>query len=150
MFIVHEMQGIVGTGVCLYLQTWCVGMKGPVFLAMWNPLSLLLTLLCSSLLGETIHLGRYIPVVTINCSGVDSNNIEIFQMTPKRSLLLFFSVLGGILLVGGLYSMLWGKRKEETQLAMPTDHHEEQSSKEKQLYAKECEIKEPASSDQQV
>lgn len=110
-------SGIVGTGVCLYLQTWCVGMKGPVFLAMWNPLSLLLTLLCSSILGETIHLG---------------------------------SVLGGILLVGGLYSMLWGKRKEETQLAMPTDHHEEQSSKEKQLYAKECEIKEPASSDQQV
>jgi hypothetical protein len=33
------MQGIVGTGVCFYLQTWCVDMKGPVFLAMWNPLS---------------------------------------------------------------------------------------------------------------
>ncbi|RLN30213.1 hypothetical protein C2845_PM05G09900 [Panicum miliaceum] len=117
MFIVHEMQGIVGTGICLYLQTWCVGMKGPVFLAMWNPLSLLLTLLCSSLLGETIHLG---------------------------------SILGGILLVDGLYSVLWGKRKEETQLAMPQDHHEEQSSKAKQLDAKECEVKEPASSDQQV
>ncbi|CAL4896139.1 unnamed protein product [Urochloa decumbens] len=52
-------SGIVGTGVCLYLQTWCVGMKGPVFLAMWNPLSLLLTVLCSSLLGETVHLGRW-------------------------------------------------------------------------------------------
>jgi hypothetical protein len=48
-------------------------MKGPVFLAMWNPLSLLLTLLCSSLLGETVHLGRYIPVATINFSGVNSN-----------------------------------------------------------------------------
>jgi hypothetical protein len=39
-------------------REWCVGMKGPVFLAMWNPLSLLLTILCSSLLGETVHLGR--------------------------------------------------------------------------------------------
>uniref|UniRef100_A0A0A9CGV5 Secreted protein n=1 Tax=Arundo donax TaxID=35708 RepID=A0A0A9CGV5_ARUDO len=35
-------------------------MKGPVFLAMWNPLSLLLTVLCSSLLGEAVHLGRCI------------------------------------------------------------------------------------------
>ncbi|OEL18459.1 WAT1-related protein [Dichanthelium oligosanthes] len=51
--------GIVGTGVCLYLQTWCVGMEGPVFLAMWNPLSLLLTVLCSSLLGEAVYLGRH-------------------------------------------------------------------------------------------
>jgi hypothetical protein len=58
--------------------------------------------------------------------------------------------LGGILLVGGLYSVLWGKRKEEIQLVMPQDHHEEQSSKEKQLDAKECEVKEPASLDQQV
>ncbi|RCV15589.1 hypothetical protein SETIT_3G068700v2 [Setaria italica] len=86
---------------------------------MWNPLNLLLTVFCSSLLGQTVHLG---------------------------------SVLGGILLVGGLYSVLWGKRKEETRLAMPPDHLEEQSSsKEKQLLdAKECEVKEPASSDQQV
>ncbi|CAL4903340.1 unnamed protein product [Urochloa decumbens] len=85
-------SGIVGTGVCLYLQTWCVGMKGPVFLAMWNPLSLLLTVLCSSLLGETVHLG---------------------------------SILGGILLVGGLYCVLWGKNKEETRAATASDHQEQ-------------------------
>ena len=54
----RRLQGIVGTGVLFYLQTWCVGMEGPVFVAMWNPLSLLLTVLCSSLLGETVHLGR--------------------------------------------------------------------------------------------
>ncbi|PVH61656.1 hypothetical protein PAHAL_3G087800 [Panicum hallii] len=56
-------SGIVGTGACYYLQTWCVGMEGPVFLAMWNPLSLLLTVLCSSLLGETVHLGRQVSWV---------------------------------------------------------------------------------------
>ncbi|CAN6326387.1 unnamed protein product [Urochloa humidicola] len=87
-------SGIVGTGVCFYLQTWCVGMKGPVFLAMWNPLSLLLTVLCSSLLGETVHLG---------------------------------SILGGILLVGGLYCVLWGKNKEETRAAMASSDRGEQS-----------------------
>ncbi|CAN6326384.1 unnamed protein product [Urochloa humidicola] len=109
--------GIVGTGVCLYLQTWCVALKGPVFLAMWNPLCLLLTMLCSSLLGEMVHLG---------------------------------SILGGILLVGGLYSVLWGKRKEETELAMPPDHHNEQSSKDKHGDGKECEAKAVALTEQQV
>ncbi|KAL6624426.1 hypothetical protein ACP70R_031747 [Stipagrostis hirtigluma subsp. patula] len=85
-------SGIVGTGVCFYLQTWCVDMKGPVFLAMWNPLNLLLTVLCSSLLGEITHLG---------------------------------SILGGILLVGGLYSVLWAKSKEETQITATSDHKEQ-------------------------
>ncbi|KAG2615851.1 WAT1-related protein At5g64700-like [Panicum virgatum] len=86
-------SGIVGTAVNYYLQTWCVGMEGPVFVAMWNPLCLLLTVLCSSLLGETVHLG---------------------------------SILGGILLVGGLYCVLWGKTKEEeTRVAMASGHLEQ-------------------------
>ncbi|KAG2621990.1 hypothetical protein PVAP13_3NG292246 [Panicum virgatum] len=32
----------------------------PMFVAMWNPLSLLLTVLCFSLLGETVCLGRQV------------------------------------------------------------------------------------------
>ncbi|KAL6880534.1 hypothetical protein ACP4OV_012099 [Aristida adscensionis] len=84
-------SGIV-TGVSLYLQTWCVDMKGPVFLAMWNPLSLLLTVLCSSLMGEVTHLG---------------------------------TILGGILLVGGLYSMLWAKAKEEARKTTTLEHQEQ-------------------------
>nr|CAB3463596.1 unnamed protein product [Digitaria exilis] len=47
--------------------------------------------------------------------------------------------------------VLWGKRKEETRLVTPPDHYEDKSSKEKQQpNAKECEVKEPAPSDQQV
>lgn len=73
-------SGFVVTGVSFYLQAWCIEKKGPVFLAMSNPLGLVLTILCSSLfLGEIVHLG---------------------------------SILGGILLVAGLYSVLWGKSKE--------------------------------------
>ncbi|CAL5097391.1 unnamed protein product [Urochloa decumbens] len=93
-------SGIVGTGICFYLQTWCVGMKGPVFLAMWNPMSLMLTVLCSSLLGETVHLG---------------------------------SILGGILLVGGLYCVLWGKNKEETRAAMASDLQEQSREQEEEI-----------------
>uniref|UniRef100_A0ACD6AM10 Uncharacterized protein n=1 Tax=Avena sativa TaxID=4498 RepID=A0ACD6AM10_AVESA len=73
-------SAFLGTGVSMYLQSWCAEMKGPVFVAMWSPLALVFTIICSSFfLGEVVHLG---------------------------------SILGGILLVGGLYSVLWGKSKE--------------------------------------
>ncbi|KAL5202442.1 hypothetical protein ABZP36_013394 [Zizania latifolia] len=72
--------GMVVTGVSFYLQAWCIEKKGPVFLAMSNPLCFLLTIFCSSFfLGEIVHLG---------------------------------SILGGIMLVGGLYCVLWAKSSE--------------------------------------
>ncbi|CAK9140142.1 unnamed protein product [Ilex paraguariensis] len=73
--------GVVVTGVTFYLQAWVVEKKGPVFLAMSTPLTLIFTIVSSALLlGEIISLG---------------------------------SVFGGILLVGGLYCVLWGKSKEQ-------------------------------------
>ncbi|TVU25964.1 hypothetical protein EJB05_28487, partial [Eragrostis curvula] len=75
-------NGFVVSGISYYLQVWCVEMKGPVFLAIWTPLSFVFTIFCSSFfLGEIVHLG---------------------------------SIIGGVLLVGGLYSVLWGKSKEPT------------------------------------
>ncbi|KAJ7945291.1 WAT1-related protein [Quillaja saponaria] len=53
--------GIVVTGITFYLQTWVIGKKGPVFLAMSTPLSLIITILSSAiLLGEIITLGSLI------------------------------------------------------------------------------------------
>ncbi|KAL6864812.1 hypothetical protein ACP4OV_015963 [Aristida adscensionis] len=79
-FIAIIYTGFVVVGVSYYLQAWCMEMKGPVFLAAWNPLCFVITIFCSSFfLGEIVHLG---------------------------------SIVGGFLLVGGLYSMLWGKSKE--------------------------------------
>ncbi|XP_068658574.1 WAT1-related protein At5g64700-like [Aristolochia californica] len=50
--------GMVVSGVGYYLQTWCLHEKGPVFIAMFSPLSLLITALLSGFfLGEVIHLG---------------------------------------------------------------------------------------------
>ncbi|MQL89826.1 hypothetical protein Taro_022388 [Colocasia esculenta] len=73
--------GIVVTGVSFYLQAWCIEKKGPVFLALFSPLALVITIFFSFfVLGELVNLG---------------------------------SVLGGLLMVGGLYSVLWGKRREQ-------------------------------------
>ncbi|KAI4345135.1 hypothetical protein L6164_012291 [Bauhinia variegata] len=72
--------GIMVTGVTFYLQAWIIEKKGPVFLAMSTPLTLIITLFSSAILfGEIISLG---------------------------------SLLGGLILVLGLYSVLWGKSRE--------------------------------------
>nr|XP_010923976.1 WAT1-related protein At5g64700 [Elaeis guineensis] len=75
---------IIGIGVSYYLQSWTIEKRGPVFLAMFMPLTLAITMILSSfLLGEQVTLG---------------------------------SVLGGSLMVGGLYSVLWGKSKEHVDI----------------------------------
>ncbi|KAI4317150.1 hypothetical protein L6164_025048 [Bauhinia variegata] len=50
--------GTMVTGLSYYMQVWVIQKKGPVFLATWNPLSLVLTLIGSTiLLGEAVRLG---------------------------------------------------------------------------------------------
>ncbi|KAK4340876.1 hypothetical protein RND71_039377 [Anisodus tanguticus] len=72
--------GVIVTGLTYWLQLWAVEKKGPVFIAMFTPLSLIITAIVSAFLWkETLYVG---------------------------------SVCGGILLVGGLYLVLWGKHTE--------------------------------------
>ncbi|KAJ4820901.1 WAT1-related protein [Rhynchospora pubera] len=81
--------GILVSGLAFYLQVWVVEKKGPVFSAIWQPLSLLITLACSSFfLGEKVKLG---------------------------------SVLGGLLMIGSLYSVLWGKQRENVEKKVNTE-----------------------------
>ncbi|KAL0326055.1 UNVERIFIED_CONTAM: WAT1-related protein [Sesamum radiatum] len=72
--------GVVVTGISYWLQLWAVESKGPLFVAIFSPLTLIFTAIISAFLWkEMLYLG---------------------------------SVCGGILLVGGLYCVLWGKTKE--------------------------------------
>ncbi|KAF7821963.1 WAT1-related protein [Senna tora] len=72
--------GVIVTGVCYWVQVCSIEEKGPVFTAMFTPLALIITAICSALLWkETLYWG---------------------------------SVGGTILLVVGLYSVLWGKNRE--------------------------------------
>ncbi|XP_017697585.2 WAT1-related protein At5g64700 [Phoenix dactylifera] len=81
--------GIIVTGVAFYLQSWVIEKRGPVFLAMSTPLTLIITIMGSYFLqGELVNLG---------------------------------SVLGGLLMVGGLYSVLWGQRREQIDHNTPTE-----------------------------
>ncbi|KAF8405906.1 hypothetical protein HHK36_007984 [Tetracentron sinense] len=90
--------GIIVSGITYWLQVWAIEKKGPVFTAMFTPLALVITAIFSAFLWkETLHLGRSILLF------VYTKNL-FFQLT---------GVGGAILLVGGLYSVLWGMNKEE-------------------------------------
>ncbi|WCJ29865.1 nodulin MtN21 /EamA-like transporter family protein [Euphorbia peplus] len=72
--------GIMTSGFMVIFMAICTTMRGPVFTSSFNPLSLLLTAIASSLLlQEILHLG---------------------------------SILGGAMIVIGLYVLLWGQNKE--------------------------------------
>lgn len=52
-------QGIFGSGVTFYLVSWVIASRGPVFSAMFAPLSLVITTILSALLlQENVYVGR--------------------------------------------------------------------------------------------
>ncbi|BAT74024.1 hypothetical protein VIGAN_01160700 [Vigna angularis var. angularis] len=72
--------GIVASGLVVIAIAWCVKMRGPMFVSVFNPLMLVLVAVADCLmLGENLYVG---------------------------------SVIGGVLIVCGLYMFLWGKSKE--------------------------------------
>ncbi|KAJ4760786.1 WAT1-related protein [Rhynchospora pubera] len=98
-------SGIAVSGISYYLQVWAIEKKGPVFLAMSMPLTLVFTIVLSSLLlGEIISLG---------------------------------SVIGGALMVGALYAVLWGKNTEKI-------YSDQKTSQENQAYIQNKEQTNPA------
>ncbi|XP_054801111.1 WAT1-related protein At1g25270-like [Prosopis cineraria] len=73
-------SGIVISGAMVVVLTWCMHMRGPLYVSAFNPLLLLFVVICGFfMLNEKLHLG---------------------------------SVIGGVLIVCGLYVFLWGKDKE--------------------------------------
>ncbi|KAI3979313.1 hypothetical protein MKX01_020521 [Papaver californicum] len=53
--------GIVHSGVTITLIAWCVNVRGPLFVSIFNPVGLVLVAFADSiLLNEKLHLGTYI------------------------------------------------------------------------------------------
>ncbi|KAL1198263.1 WAT1-related protein [Cardamine amara subsp. amara] len=73
-------SGIMGTSLVVTLMAICSRLRGPLFVAIFNPLMLVIVAVpCVLFLDEKLYLG---------------------------------SVLGAILIVSGVYIVLWGKNKE--------------------------------------
>ncbi|KAL0335167.1 UNVERIFIED_CONTAM: WAT1-related protein [Sesamum radiatum] len=74
------VAGVLGSGLMFTLVAWCVRMRGPLFVSIFNPLLLVIVAIVGILfLDEKLHLGM---------------------------------IFGAVLIVCGLYIVLWGKSKE--------------------------------------
>lgn len=92
-------------------MSWCVKKRGPVFTSAFSPLTqIVVSIFDFSVLRERIYLGRLI-----------SSNFNFFTiigvclddcMVPIFFLFLMDSALGSILVIIGMYILLWGKSKE--------------------------------------
>ncbi|XP_020682955.1 WAT1-related protein At4g08300 [Dendrobium catenatum] len=74
-------SGAICSGLLIFIQLWCTEEKGPVFVAMFNPLaSIMVALLAYFVFGERMYTG---------------------------------SILGGSIVIIGLYLLLWGKENDQ-------------------------------------
>ncbi|KHN33488.1 Auxin-induced protein 5NG4-like protein [Glycine soja] len=91
--------GIVVSGVMVVVISWCVHMRGPLFVSVFSPLMLVMVALAGpTMLNEKLHLG---------CA------------------------IGTVLIVCGLYVVLWGKSKEmkkKNQLVPAQSPHDNESN----------------------
>lgn len=56
----HFVQGVFGSCLNNTVHTWALHLKGPVFVAMFKPLSIAIAVAMGAMfLGDALHLGRY-------------------------------------------------------------------------------------------
>ncbi|THU60483.1 hypothetical protein C4D60_Mb07t13240 [Musa balbisiana] len=60
------LQGVFGSGVTFYLQSWTISLKGPLYSAMFNPLGTVITTISACLvLHEQLHIGSLVAAVAV-------------------------------------------------------------------------------------
>lgn len=58
---VFHLKGIVGSSFGTVVHTWGLRVKGPVYVALFRPLSIAIAAIMSVIfLGDTLYLGRYV------------------------------------------------------------------------------------------
>lgn len=81
--------GIVGSGIGFTLMSWCIQVRGPLYVSMFSPLLLVVVAIIGwAILGEKIRVG---------------------------------TAIGSVLIVAGLYMVLWGKGREMDRPGLDND-----------------------------
>ncbi|KAH9735758.1 WAT1-related protein [Citrus sinensis] len=85
------LQGIICSGLTYYIQGIVMKDRGPVFVAAFSPLCMVIVAIMSTIiLAEQMYLGR---------------------------------IIGAIIIIGGLYLVVWGKSKDHKSPSPSTDEH---------------------------
>lgn len=103
-------QGVVCSGIAYYAQGVVIREQGPVFVTAFSPLCMIITAaLGSFILAEKVHLGRYF---TSSCYTLEFP--FHYSIIHSCKFLLFFpSIIGTVIIIFGLYTVLWGKSKDQ-------------------------------------
>lgn len=92
------------------IQVWALRLKGPVYVAMFKPLSIVIAVAMGVIfLGDSLHLGRSFQLLLLLLLLF----IEISFLSVEIELKFWCSVVGGIIISLGFYAVLWGKAKED-------------------------------------
>ncbi|KAK5795355.1 hypothetical protein PVK06_036617 [Gossypium arboreum] len=112
--LIASLYGGLVTAFALYAMGSVMKRRGPVFVSAFNPLSMVIVaILGSFFLAEDMYLGRFESISLLKYI----NPIKIFAILKVfgTMVLLFCRVLGSIVIVIGLYLVLWGKSKDQPQ-----------------------------------
>jgi len=91
------------------IHSWTVRHKGPLYLAIFKPLSILIAVVMSAVfLNDSLYLGWY--VITHQLSSLI---IHIYKQKHFQAFASFCSLIGGLLITLGFYAVMWGKANEE-------------------------------------
>jgi drug/metabolite transporter (DMT)-like permease len=119
MACLNNMKGVLVTGASYGLQIWCIEKKGPFYAAMFSPLSLLITAIFSAFVwAERLRWGRFVTSFFFCYVGKATLGRFSYRSCACYQ---YIGYLGGIMIVGGLYSVLWGRSKEGTQQMLKSE-----------------------------
>lgn len=89
--------------------------KGPVFVTAFSPLSMVIVAVLSSfILAEQMFLGRY------SSSSLFHHNHTTTKQT-KKLMPYIYRIIGAIVIVAGLYFVMWGKSNDHKSGSPSTD-----------------------------
>jgi len=93
------------------VQTWACGKKGPLFVAMFKPVQMILAVIMGvSFLQDVLRLGRYFSFLNSSIFCFLGSCCKI----KKNNDIVLCSVIGGTIIAIGFYTVMKGKAEEET------------------------------------
>lgn len=85
------MQGVFGSGVCFYLQSWCISVRGPLYSAMFTPVcTVVTTVVAAAVLQEELHIGRHASSLLSTTDTRKKKKKNLTRPNNKNTLYMFF------------------------------------------------------------
>jgi len=123
------MQGFFCTGLSSLVHTWGIHLKGPVYVSIFKPLSIVVAAVSSAVfLGDALYFGTYGVHFLFSLLDFSSAKLESTETIREYEYLIHFSnalfdiyiscfklcsVVGAVILTFGFYAVIWGNAKQD-------------------------------------